>query len=134
LQAYRQHIEQALQADAHRPKQARRTARVLFAEIRKLGNAGGYTRLTDFIRKLHLDAASKAIKAFVSLSFALGEAFQFDWSEEALVIGGIYRRLRWLCRATGQPQQYLFGQRGAQPLLGALRVGQSNGDRPAISQ
>jgi hypothetical protein len=33
-------------------------------------------------------------KAFVPLAFELGEAFQFDWSEEGLVIGGIYRRLQ----------------------------------------
>jgi len=31
--------------------------------------------------------------AFVPLKFELGEAFQFDWSEEGLVVGGIYRRL-----------------------------------------
>jgi hypothetical protein len=30
----------------------------------------------------------------VPLSFELGDAFQFDWSEEGLVIGGIYRRLQ----------------------------------------
>jgi len=35
----------------------------------------------------------KALQAFVPLSFALGEAFQFDWSEEGLLIGGIYRRM-----------------------------------------
>ncbi len=28
------------------------------------------------------------------LKFHLGEAFQFDWSEEPLVIGGFYRRLQ----------------------------------------
>jgi hypothetical protein len=26
--------------------------------------------------------------------FELGEAFQFDWSEEGMVIGGIYRRMQ----------------------------------------
>jgi hypothetical protein len=31
--------------------------------------------------------------AFVPLKFALGEAFQFDWSEEHLVIGGVWRKL-----------------------------------------
>jgi hypothetical protein len=30
--------------------------------------------------------------AFVPLVFELGEAFQFDWSEEGLVVGGIYYR------------------------------------------
>ena len=28
------------------------------------------------------------------LKFDLGEAFQFDWSEEGLVVGGIYRRMQ----------------------------------------
>jgi hypothetical protein len=30
----------------------------------------------------------------VPLSFELGEAFQFDWSEEGLVVGGIYYRVQ----------------------------------------
>ncbi len=33
-------------------------------------------------------------KAFVPLAFEMGEAFQFDWSDEPLVIGGIYRELQ----------------------------------------
>ena len=32
------------------------------------------------------------VKAYVPLSFELGEAFQFDWNEEGLVLGGIYYR------------------------------------------
>lgn len=32
--------------------------------------------------------------AFVPLSFAWGEAFQFDWSEEGLVIGGVWRKVQ----------------------------------------
>jgi len=30
---------------------------------------------------------------YVPLRFTLGEAFQFDWSEEWLVIGGIHRKV-----------------------------------------
>ena len=33
-------------------------------------------------------------KAFVPLKFELGEAFQFDWSEEGLVVGRIYHRIQ----------------------------------------
>jgi hypothetical protein len=32
--------------------------------------------------------------AYIPLKFALGEAFQFDWSKEGRVIGGLYRRLQ----------------------------------------
>ena len=32
--------------------------------------------------------------AFIPLAFELGEAYQFDWSEEGLVVGGIYYRVQ----------------------------------------
>ena len=32
--------------------------------------------------------------AYVPLSFAWGEAFQFDWSEEGLVMGGVWRKVQ----------------------------------------
>lgn len=85
---------QALEADARRPKRDRRTAKALYAELKSQGYAGGYTVLTDFIRHWREQAGSNApTRAFVPLRFELGEAFQFDWSEERLVIGGVWRKL-----------------------------------------
>ena len=85
----------ALKADAHRPRQERRTARALMAELQALGYRGDYTRLTDYIRTWREEQGKvTATSAFVPLSFELGEAFQFDWSEEGLVVGGIYRRMQ----------------------------------------
>ena len=54
------------------------------------GYAGGYTRVTDFIRAWRSDAggSGKRVKAFVPLKFELDEAFHFDWSEDGLVVGG----------------------------------------------
>ena len=57
------------------------------------GYAGGYSRVTDFIRNWR-GREAKTPHAFVPLKFELGEAFQFDWSEKGLVIGGIYRRMQ----------------------------------------
>ena len=89
LGPYHEQIVAALKADAKRPKRDRRTAKALLAEIRAAGYAGGYTRLTDFIRQWRAGEGQKlAATAYVPLSFELGEAYQFDWSEEALVIGG----------------------------------------------
>ena len=88
-------VKQALLADAHRPKRERRTAKALYMQLAAAGYQGGYTRLTDFIRRWRAQGGTApAGKAYVPLSFELGEAFQFDWSEEGLVIGGIYRRLQ----------------------------------------
>ena len=114
-------IKQALEADSHRPRKERRTAKALHKEIVEAGYAGGYSRLTDFIRQWRVQReGAGARKAFVPLSFELGEAFQFDWSEEPLVIGGIYRRLQvahmklcasrafWLAAYPSQGHEMLF--------------------------
>lgn len=119
LNAYVAELEQSLKADAHRPKQNRRTARALFAQIKTSGYEGGYTRVTDFIRAWRVDAGKDA-RAFVPLKFEMGEAFQFDWSEEGLVVGGIYHRMQvshmklcasrafWLVAYPSQGHEMLF--------------------------
>jgi transposase len=114
-------VQQALLADARRPKKERRTAKALHAQLIAQGYEGGYTRLTDYIRQWRAEqGGSSSGDAYVPLSFALGEAFQFDWSEEALVIGGQYQRLQvahlklcasrafWLAAYPGQGHEMLF--------------------------
>ena len=84
-------VKMALLAHARRPRKERRTAKALLKQIAEAGYEGGYTRLTDFIRAWRAQQGGVAIgRAFVPLAFELGEAFQFDWSDEALVIGGMY--------------------------------------------
>lgn len=66
-----------------------------------------------------MESAKDPAKALVPLSFELGEAFQFDWSEEGLLVGGVFYKLQvahlklcasrafWLVPATGAwPQTY----------------------------
>ena len=86
-------LKQALETDAHRPKRDRRTALMLFKSIQKDGYLGCYARVTEFIRNYRQAFALTGKSAYVPLKFALGEAFQFDWSEESLVIGGIHRKI-----------------------------------------
>jgi len=50
LSAFEATLVQALKADSHRPKHARRSARALLAQLQAQGYRGGYSRLTDFIR------------------------------------------------------------------------------------
>ena len=112
-------IIQALKADSHRTRQNRRTAKALLAQIQADGYAGGYSQLTAFIRDWR-GAEANHPNAFVPLKFELGEAFQFDWSEEGLVIGGIYYRMQvshlklcasrafWLVAYPSQGHEMLF--------------------------
>ena len=114
----------SLDAEAGAPcrchtKQNRRTVKALFAKIKADGYLGGYSQLTAFIRQWR-GSEGKAPHAFVPLKFDLGEAFQFDWSEEGLVVGGIYRRMQvshmklcasrafWLVAYPSQGHEMLF--------------------------
>lgn len=119
LAAYHCEIEQALKADAHRTKQNRRTAKALLTQIRASGYTGGYSQVTAFVREWR-GKEGKAVKAFVPLLFELGEAFQFDWSDEGMVVGGIYYKLQvahlklcssrafWLVAYPSQGHEMLF--------------------------
>ena len=95
LTPYEPQLRQWLEADSYRLKRDRRTALILFDELQKQGFPGSYTRVSEFIRRWREAGSGSALsKAFVPLTFQLGEAFQFDWSTEHLVIGGIGRQLQ----------------------------------------
>ena len=121
LSAHEAELKQALKADAKRPKKERRTAKALFAQIKAAGYEGGYTRVTDFIRKWRQgEGQGAATNAFVPLTFEQGEAFQFDWSEDGLLVGGVYYRMQvshmklcasgafWLVAYPSQGHEMLF--------------------------
>jgi transposase len=120
LSAFEASLELSLKADAQRPAQGRRSGKALFVQIQAQGYAGGYSRVTDFIRAWRAQTGKAISKAFVPLSFELGEAFQFDWSEEGMLVGGVYHRMQvahmklcasrafWLVAYPSQGHEMLF--------------------------
>jgi transposase len=148
LTPFHEAIRQALKADTRRPKRERRTARALHEELKAAGYGGGYSRLTDFIRAWR-EGEGQALKttAFVPLAFELGEAYQFDWSEEGLVIAGVYRRVQlahmklcasrafWLVAYPGQGHEMMFDAhaRGF-AALGIARRGIYDNMKTAVDQ
>jgi transposase len=65
-------LRQALAADAHRPRQQRRTALALSAEIKAAGYRGGYTRVTAFIRAWRASAGQALVPVAHSLPIETG--------------------------------------------------------------
>ena len=91
---YKEHLQLWIKADSQRGKRERRTVKAYYQAIRAMGYGGGPTQVYLYCRafKQSLDNAPRHA-GFVPLSFELGEAFQFDWSCEYVVIGGLRRRL-----------------------------------------
>ncbi len=114
-------LREALETDARRSRRERRTARKLHAQLQADGFAGSYARVTEFVRAWRAEqGAVSARAAYVPLSFAWGEAFQFDWSEEGLAISGVWRKVQlahmklcasrafWLVAYPSQGHEMLF--------------------------
>jgi len=94
ITGYEAELRRWLEADARRPKRDRRTALALFKTLRASGFMGSYTRVTEFVRCWRAEGGVTPSGAFVPLRFEFGEAFQFDWSEDECVVGGLVRKLQ----------------------------------------
>ena len=94
LDPYKEQLKQWLKTDTHRTKRDRRTIDAHYQAIRAIGYVGGKTQVYTFCRQWKEEQGQGPKgTGFVPLTFEPGEAFQFDWSTEYLVIGGQHRRL-----------------------------------------
>jgi len=77
-------------ADAKRRNTARERLTLirLFEELRALGYDGGYDAVRRYAKTWTREHASQTASAYIPLSFAPGEAYQFDWSHEIVVLDG----------------------------------------------
>lgn len=84
-----------LKREARRPRKQRKTIKNIYEDLVPLGYSGSYDRVAAFARKWREEeklAASK--RTYMPLSFAPGEAFQFDWGENWAYIDGRKTKLQ----------------------------------------
>ncbi len=61
----------------------------VFEDLSGLGYAGGYDAVRRYARKWRSEQGAATAAAYVPLSFAPGEAYQFDWSHEIVLLDGV---------------------------------------------
>jgi transposase len=87
-----------LKREAARSRKQKRTIKQLHADLVSLGYDGSYGRVAAFVRDWREDCRRQQQTSgrgtFVPLAFAPGEAFQFDWSEDWAIIGGVRVKLQ----------------------------------------
>ncbi len=96
LDEYTELLSIWLAREAKRRRKQRKTVKQLYQELIKLGYTGSYDRVAAFARdwrQLQKDAASHK-GTYVPLAFEPGEAFQFDWGEHWLHVGGRSMKLQ----------------------------------------
>jgi transposase len=78
-----------LEKESKLPRRERRSTQRLFEELRGHGYDGAHDSVHRFTKTWRDELARSALHAFVPLSFAPGEAFQFDWSHEMITFQGL---------------------------------------------
>jgi transposase len=91
LDAFTSDLADWLASNQRSTRKRRCTLRQLHTALQAKGYTGSYDRVAAFARtwrQAELERTRTAGKVFVPLEFEPGEAFQFDWSDEAAVIAG----------------------------------------------
>ena len=88
LGAWREELDRLLAANEAKSGRERLTLIRVFEALRGQGYEGGYDAVRRYAQGWRRERASTTAPAFVPLSFAPGEAYQFDWSYEVVLIGG----------------------------------------------
>ena len=78
-----------LEAEAKVPRRERRSTQRLFEELRGRGCDGAHDSVHRFVKAWRAEHARAPVQAFIPLSFDPGEAYQFDWSHDAIEMAGL---------------------------------------------
>ena len=82
-------LDRLLETNAARSARDRVTLTRVFEDLRGLGYEGGYDAVRRYAASWRRRESAGTAAAFVPLSFDPGEAYQFDWSHEVVLIAGV---------------------------------------------
>ena len=87
-------LNDLLESNKKVPRRERLTFLHMFESLREAGYAGGYDAVRRYAHGWQSRQEHTADGAFVPLIFDPGEAYQFDWSHEIVVLGGITQTIK----------------------------------------
>src|SRR6478735_10008698 len=82
-------LDGLLAANAAKSAREQLTLIRIFEELRGRGYDGGYDAVRRYARRWGQERGQSMAAAYVPLSFAPGEAYQFDWSHEVVLLNGV---------------------------------------------
>jgi transposase len=89
IDPWRDQLDGLLLANQGKPARERLTLIRIFEELRELGYKGSYDAVRRYAKRWRTEHGAVTAEAYVPLSFAPGEAYQFDWSHEIVLINGV---------------------------------------------
>src|SRR5712671_3194811 len=88
IDPWRGQLDELLLANEDKAARERLTLIRMFEELRGLGYEGSYDAVRRYAKRWRIERGAATAEAYVPLSFAPGEAYQFDWSHEVVLING----------------------------------------------
>jgi transposase len=88
IDPWRDQLDALLLANEGKAARERLTLIRMFEELCGLGYEGSYDAVRRYAKKWRVERGAVTAEAYVPLSFAPGEAYQFDWSHEVVLING----------------------------------------------
>src|SRR4051812_5374782 len=82
-------LDDLLEGNATKPFREQLTLIRIFEELRGRGYDGGYDAVRRYAGRWAKERGQSTAAAYVPLSFAPGEAYQFDWSDEVVLLSGV---------------------------------------------
>ena len=89
LGAWREQLDGLLAANEEKAARERLTLVRIFETLRDLGFDGGYDAVRRYAKSWRKARGAAAAQAYIPLTFAPGEAYQFDWSHETVLMNGM---------------------------------------------
>ena len=86
---WRDELDQLLLANEAKASRERLTLIRIFEELRERGYDGSYDAVRRYARRWAKQHGTTTAAAYIPLSFAPGEAYQFDWSHEVVLLDGV---------------------------------------------
>jgi transposase len=94
LGQWRADLDRLLLINAEKRSRERLSLMRIFEALRGLGYEGGYDAVRRYARNWRRERSAMTADAYVPLSFAPGEAYQFDWSHEVVLINGVTNKIK----------------------------------------
>jgi transposase len=88
IDPWRDQLDGLLLTNEGKAARERLTLIRMFEELRGLGYEGSYDAVRRYAKKWRVERGAATAEAYVPLSFAPGEAYQFDWSHEVVLVNG----------------------------------------------
>ena len=89
IDPWRPQLDAVLEKNTTVSARERLTLIRVFETLREQGYEGGYDAVRRYARNWARARSALTAGAYVPLTFAPGEAYQFDWSHEIVVLGGV---------------------------------------------